>query len=238
MKNKCSYVLWSGGLDSTYLIHKLLSENPNQTVVAGYVEVLNNYDKTQMELKATEKLNEQLQVMYPNRFRFLGTVYKCNVCLTTNWMPLPQMIVWISSIMSSTPHDANEICVGYVMNDCAISYLSELKSFIKSYSKMLCNGKLPPISFPLSKTNKEEIHNSIPYELKNHVVWCEMPRKKTDNLYGPCGVCIPCKHSPIMERMPKEVYKEESVKASPEEFVETINDDKIVYTDPLPQATI
>jgi PP-loop superfamily ATP-utilizing enzyme len=52
MKNKTTYVLWSGGLDSTYLIQYLLEKNPKQVVRAGYIELVNNVYKTKMETAA------------------------------------------------------------------------------------------------------------------------------------------------------------------------------------------
>lgn len=225
MKAKKSYVLWSGGLDSTYLIQKLLSENPNQIVIAGYVEIMNNEAKTKTELAAVEKMSDVLKVLYPNRFQFRGTVYKCEVKQTSNWMPLLQMPIWISAVMSTTPHDVQDICIGYVMNDCAISYLNELQALMKTYATKLCQPNFPKIKFPLSKINKEEIHNNILGELKQFVVWCEMPNKESDGTFKPCGRCVSCQHSPIYASMPKAV-DEKLDPTSMKKFVEVINPEK------------
>lgn len=236
MKKIKSYVLWSGGLDSTYLIQKLLSENPNQTVVAGYVEIMNNETKTKTELAAVEKMSNAFRILYPNRFTFKGTVYKCEVKQTSNWMPLLQMPVWISAVMSTTPHDVQEICIGYVMNDCAISYLNELQALMKTYATKLCQPNFPKIKFPLSKINKEEIHDNILAELKQHVVWCEMPEKEVNGTFKPCGRCVSCQHSPIYSRIPKQVV--EKLDPTPmEKFVEVINPEKLVTDSDIVAAT-
>jgi len=51
-KRLIKQVLWSGGLDSTYLVQKLLEEG--RPVQAFYVEIKNNVEKTERERAAIE----------------------------------------------------------------------------------------------------------------------------------------------------------------------------------------
>jgi argininosuccinate synthase len=43
-------VLWSGGLDSTFCIWEYLTDHKEDSIVACYVEVTNNADKTKMAM--------------------------------------------------------------------------------------------------------------------------------------------------------------------------------------------
>ena len=52
--------------------------------------------------------------------------------------------------------------------------------------------------------NKIDIAYNLLPEIKPHVWWCETPwEKDMDGNFKPCGECIPCKHSPIMQEKKK-----------------------------------
>jgi 7-cyano-7-deazaguanine synthase in queuosine biosynthesis len=235
MKNKLSFVLWSGGLDSSYLVQKLLDEDRNRKVITGYVELLNNRDKSIAEKRARQAMIPIFEKKYGNRFSDLGIIYKAEVCVHNHWSPLVQMPIWFNSLIASTPPEATEVCLGYVMNDCAISYLNELKAMFRCFSKNISIKPFPKVLFPLSKECKEDFVYRINDELRPHVTWCEMPRieytpepkrKKKNTIYGspqvksitPCGHCNSCQPSPILK------YSQ-PVKCG-EKFVETYNKDK------------
>lgn len=231
MKSKLTFVLWSGGLDSTYMIQKLLDGDKEKKVVSGYVEVLNNHDKTKAEQRARDAMIPIFNKKYGDRFFDFGTIHKAMFCVHNHWSPLVQMPIWFNALIGSVPYDVGEICIGYVMNDCAISYLNDLQALAKCFSKRISKKPFPPIRFPLSKDLKEEIAYNIDSELKPHVVWCEMPiivyEKEPEHKEGfvydgpkiesitPCGNCIPCKHSPI--------WQDSKPIACEKQFVESFN---------------
>lgn len=227
MSKKNVYVLWSGGMDSTYLIQKLLTENDNVNVTTGYVEVMNNVNKTKNELKAIKKLLPILTSKYGDRFSHMGIVYKTDVICPSMRFGLEQMPLWISALVSTTPVETDLLCLGYVMCDCAISYLKELQDLIKAYNK-ISDIKLPKLTFPISKYPKWMILEKLDKQLKPHVVWCENP-VEVDNELKPCKRCEACKHSPIMEEeVAKGEVKEESIfkKESIEKSVFDLSDTK------------
>lgn len=239
MKDRIAFVLWSGGLDSTYLVQKLLDEDKNIKVITGYVELLNNRDKTVAEKRAREAMIPIFEKKYGPRFSDLGIIHRAEVRVHNHWSPLVQMPIWFNALITSVPMEVTEVCLGYVMNDCAISYLNELRTMFKCFSKNISKKKFPKVTFPLSKIPKEDIAYDIDKDLKPHVTWCEMPiieynpepkRKKKNVIYSgktvksitPCGNCVPCKHSPILDHA-KPLDCEEK-------FVETYNksEDKLV----------
>ena len=196
------FALWSGGLDSTYLIQKLLDEDNNNVVWASYVEICNNPNKTKMELEAVGKLTHIFETLYPNRFNYRGTSISVDVKSPAMRFGMEQMPVWLMSLASITPIDSKQIAIGYIMNDCAISYLSEIKGVIKAYNK-ICQTPLPPVIFPLSKQNKNDICWALKKELRDHVVTCENP-SLIDNKWVQCGDCVPCTRNPLVVSAKKE----------------------------------
>lgn len=176
-------VLWSGGLDSTYLVYSnLLSGNH---VTALYIEISNNKEKTIREKKAIEtissilkeKISTQISLMYP-----ITISVECN----TDNIVLGQAYIWasIAPIYTSNIDDIDEIQIAYVMNDDAISFMPEIKKIYNSYNGIVRN-KLPKLVFPLKKMKKSEFVYELPHEILTQVTSCE------DNDEENCE-CVPC----------------------------------------------
>lgn len=223
-KGKRYHCLWSGGLDSTFMIQHLLNLNPNNSVTCSYVEIVNNKAKTKMELEAIDKMVPIFKDLYKQRFDYIGVSYRAEVVTYNKFNPLVQVPIWLAAVISSTPDRTDEVCIGYVMNDCAISYLSDIKNIVKSYRKGM-SPTFPKIDFPLTKHNKEMLSDSfnggLIAELQQHVVWCEMPNI-VNGKFEPCGKCVPCSHSPICK------YKKWDSLNKKSDFCEVVNSIKEV----------
>jgi 7-cyano-7-deazaguanine synthase in queuosine biosynthesis len=174
------HVLWSGGLDSTYLIHSLLNEG--HVVRASYCEIINNKDKTIREQKAIKSL---CKVLSHPKFSYLGVL--CRVEVLGNFLTcFSQMPVWITALLSSGAKDADYLALGYVLGDDAISYLEDIQNIWNAYGG-LSKKTLPLLQFPLKKVSKEDIIRKLPLNILKLVTWCE-------NSDVPCGKCPPCWH--------------------------------------------
>jgi 7-cyano-7-deazaguanine synthase in queuosine biosynthesis len=171
---------WSGGLDSTALIYKLLIDG--HSVEALYTN-LNNNKQDIRQLNAVRKMTKQ----YFSRYSFTltedpvlgGGLNRQNVLM------LAQVPCHIFNILKYVT-DHNYVALAYVMNDDAISFLDDIKSIYNSYNS-ICNRSLPELLFPFSKTKKESLYNSLPLILKKNITWCESDTKNN------CGVCPSCK---------------------------------------------
>jgi 7-cyano-7-deazaguanine synthase in queuosine biosynthesis len=194
-------VLWSGGMDSTYLIQHLLDKSPNNVVWASYVKINNNKEKIKMELNAIKKITPILKQKYLDRFYYRGISCEFDLKQVTNNLKFYQMPIWISAVVCTTGSNVNEIAIGYVMNDDAISYLNDFKKIVKSFDA-LSKNKFPKISFPLDKIKKDEIIENMDPSLLKHVVWCECPKIGSGRI-RPCKGCDACKRSPILHRKNK-----------------------------------
>lgn len=182
MKKSCD-VFWSGGLDSTYMIYKLLVDG--WKINAYYIKLLNNPNKTNRELKSIEKLRPYFEKY---DFKFDGVLSSFELIKPFEALSFsfcPQSMIWI--IMSSFL--AGPVCFGYVMGDDSISYLNDYKKLANDIG--ILREKKLEFMFPLSKTSKQEIVNFMPKELLKYVTTCES--ETTKNSCGKCKNCLKLK---------------------------------------------
>lgn len=167
--NRSHYLVsWSGGLDSTALIYRLLIDG--HQVSAVYTEIKNNKSKTQRELKAIKSL---CKILNQYNFIYLGKNSIDLHVVNTTGLFLHQIPAWIHSLVYASPKECDGgVCIGYVMNDDAISFLDEIKSVWDSYR--VIKSHLPELIFPLSKVKKEELYQGLPEKIKKLITWCEL----------------------------------------------------------------
>jgi len=179
-------VLWSGGLDSTYLIYKLLQEH--HKVEAYYIKIKNNKEKTKRELLAIKKLTKLFSEF---NFEYKGILaeFSLNI-IDNNVLTFYQSPFWITAAY----YLRGPVSIGYVLNDYSISYLQDYKNIAKSFNT-LRNNPLK-LEFPLYKTSKQYILQVLPKEFLKNITYCE----SADNLLMPCGKCHACiRHKAIVD---------------------------------------
>lgn len=179
------FVLWTGGLDSTALVHRLLTEGHSVTV--GYVVITNNEEKSKRELAATRAMSKILKEEFPDTFGDWNHISTMSIN-QGSMLALQQPLMFLTSLayaVSSTPFDY--VAIGYVLNDSAVSYLADLVNIWKSF-KPLFLTKQPQLVFPNIKIGKQEEYDNLPIYLRSSVTWCEAAGEVV-----PCNTCTPCK---------------------------------------------
>ena len=175
---------WSGGLDSTYLLQKLLQEGCHVTTV--YINLIGNGNKPHVEREVINKLDNVLQELdlYHKHYEVDFTYYYNN-CIN-----LAQVVPWLTGLLAyANNNNADEVNIVYVMGDDAISFLTEITKIWNSFSGI--NGGHIPIKFPLIKHSKKMILNEIHPKLRDLVVWCENPGHNGEH----CSECASCKRT-------------------------------------------
>ena len=198
-------ILFSSGLDSTYLVWKNLKDG--NTVIPIYIEIQNNYNKVMMEKNRVGLLMKEFQ----DEFNSNDDTYKCdekllhdveyaasvNVNICEDSLYFKQIPIWMFGVVFLQSLKVDEIQIGYVSNDDAIPYLNDIKKIYKSYQS-ICD-KMIPLVFPLSKMKKWQMAKDLPKKYMDLIYTCENPRiieSTKDNEfieYKPCCCCIPCK---------------------------------------------
>jgi 7-cyano-7-deazaguanine synthase in queuosine biosynthesis len=192
---------FSSGLDSTYLAWKALKKG--NSVVLPYFEIQNNKEKVKIEQIHRNFIIRLLEKEFPTKINDLGSVYSmfANIGWSTSEMALIQPPIWIMgvSLVDSSLYD--EVHMAYVMEDHALSYLTEIKALSRAYLpfKHKCKQKSNCIKFPIIKTHKRDIIDELPEAIQMLTWTCENPTILFENnkfmIYKACDSnCITCGH--------------------------------------------
>ena len=168
--NKKVLILFSGGIDSTYLLHKNIIEQNDITL--AYVNLDNNHVKTPIEKQQSAFILNEYNRDRKDPICLIDTISVTISAFLNGQIYLTQPIIWIfGMIYSGKLSDVDEIQVGYVMNDDAISYLDDIQNLYKSFEPFV--HKLPKLVFPLKKEKKSEFYKELPDKIKDLVFSCE-----------------------------------------------------------------
>ena len=206
MDEKVPLVLFSGGLDSTYLLYTLLQEGD---VDVFRVESINlATDKQVAEGIAFNEVLGYFNEQFENKsikgsIRFSKTIKISISGHSENIIDFGQMPIWLFAAL----HEVDEarhtsVNIGYVSGDQAASSTLAL-NYAWDWLRVACCPTRASVvlRFPLIHVDKETILKTLPTKLRDLVWFCDSPEKHiTLNLYMSCGKCTPC------IRMSKEVF--------------------------------
>lgn len=209
-------ILFSGGLDSTYLIHKNLSDGNAVTPI--YITIENNVDKVKIEFERANKIWNLLLNKFNLYERTLQESIKVNVVNCSNNLMFSQVPIWIlGALYSVSCSSFDEIQIGYVNGDSSIPFISDFVKIWNSY-KSISSEKLPPLVFPLTKKQKDQLWCELPDEIRQLTYFCESPRGTED-----CGNCASCeryKYEKIFYRYDRNESGKLAVRATEKTYLE------------------
>lgn len=177
------FILWSGGLDSTYLVFDNLRKGNN--VTAGYIEIENNKSVVFKERTSICKLYDIFYENYPETFCYKELSKVLIEASGISYLHFKQIPIWLMSSLYVCG-EFDEIQIAYVMNDDAIAYLEDLKKIHRANRSIAPD--IPPITFPLAKTKKESIIETLPEFYLKQISFCE----GVDSDIPFCGECPSC----------------------------------------------
>lgn len=200
-------ILWTGGLDSTYLIIKNLLLGNN--IYLYYVDIINNGDDMKAETIARSKLIKDIRKLCKNidvEGKIPRDVEKL-VSIKLHYgqdYPFPQVPLFFPAILSLI-FSYDEIQLGYVYND--YGYVSEfttkLQTIYKDYIDLSLskdNSDVIPakLRFPLVEVTKQEeilFFERLDSRYKTHflknMIHCENV-KEVNGILGNCNECKAC----------------------------------------------
>lgn len=200
-------IMWTGGLDSTYLIMKNLFLG--NTIYLYYVDIINNGDDMKAESIARDKLLKDIKKVCKNidiDGKLSGDIKKLISIelLEGQDYPFPQVPLFFPAILSLI-FSFDEIQLGYVYND--YGYVKEftegLQTIYKDYikldmSKEINDLKIAELRFPLIEVTKQEeilFFESLDNKYKTHflknMIHCENV-KEINGVLSNCNECKAC----------------------------------------------
>lgn len=178
-------ILFSGGLDSTYLLWQRL-QTTNVEVL--YIRGPQGEDKTEMEDKARERIREWLCTKGKTPYSILKT-YDVEMPHGDQSQDntFSQLLPWFyAALNKSTGYRHSCVEMAYVMGD-QISYF--LNDIARAWDTLAWAIKGAPVElkFPLIMKHKHAMIKEMPTELYNLIWYCELPENKEA-----CGKCPAC----------------------------------------------
>jgi len=184
-------VVWSGGLDSTLLLHNLAKNSSEKWPIQTFSFIPDFIDQLKLEkeqevrknyLRYAESLGYHIK---PHTIKISSSTYP-----TDGWS---QQKSWFSFILPYIP-DNCEVNFGYVMGDCVWLAVSNFYKIFQEF-KYLGSFENSNLKFPFAFEEKWEVWQKfLEAEIPLDCFWtCEKPRRIRKKIV-PCGKCEPCMH--------------------------------------------
>lgn len=191
-------ILFSGGLDSTYLMWKALKAGHEAYPI--YIDIRNNDTKSLIEKQQCELIIKELNKEFKKDI-FLNKTITVDVHNHDN-LGFAQPFLWSTLVNVGLPREISEVQIGYVFGDDVIAYIPEIKKIYNSAKPFVKDQ--PKITFPIIKTHKDDIVYDLPKQYRKLVVSCENIQLKNYSItnkdtgfkyrfFEPCGDCEICK---------------------------------------------
>lgn len=186
--NRVPLILFSGGLDSTYLLQKKLQQGDVEVL---YVRGVLHEKKMEMEQERREKIIEFLEKETGNKVRKkhmidLGPMPFGNM----EDQAFTQPPMWmLGALMVSDVRKHTELLIGYVSGDQVMPVLAHIQSAWDQLQHICKQHAHVPVDFPLRFDSKIHILHHMYPDLMRLVWWCEMP--KTRHYSNPTSYLLP-----------------------------------------------
>lgn len=192
--SKQALVCWSGGRDSTLLLHNLLSEE--DTIVRA-ISIIHEQVDDERQKEARTKIKEKLV----NKFREF-TSFEVTISFDEGSPGayvdngLIQPVLWIPTASTFLKNE-EDLYVGYIRGDDVWHARYQITEIFKNIQYIM--GKSGDIKFPLEPMNKADVILELSRTGLLHDTWfCQ------ENGPIPCGKCSSCEtdamHTFILEK--------------------------------------
>ena len=193
-------VCWSGGCDSTYLLHRLIADKASkgERVLAVSIKCQNQTPaKYAAESLARGNLWAELQKLHAfsdkDDEKIKWTEIETSYYGDNKGLSLAY--IWLTSVLPMV-EDGGSLYIGYIMGDHALRCTTEMR-WAASYLSVIL-GKSVEVRFPFVQwhAEKKDVLRSIPPALLELCTWCEEDYKDR----APCRLrpndkarwCRPC----------------------------------------------
>lgn len=222
MSDKRPLLLFSGGLDSTYMLRTALMETDVDVLYIDCGQCKNKIQAESISRTAILRWMDDHAMLVEDEkrhrvrrtFDYTGVSYADAPNMMSSQAP-----VWlIGALYHFDPSIHSEVRVAYVMGDDALIYRHEMATAWENLC-LLAKGVSVPLVFPLMGWRKSTILKYIQPDLLDLIWVCELPTWVGTTL-TPCHKCIPCKRHDreMKEAFGKIKFFKERVKSANQDF--------------------
>ncbi len=199
MKDK-TVVLWSGGVDSTGALYKILKDYDDD-VVAHHIHFINNQNRWRAEKKSVDKMIPWLRKNVRD-FEYSESAIEMDLNFI-GWDIMHAM--YIGGIVIESEKRKDWKCKDIeryklVLGDNAEDFnsyqwktpIAQLLAIITSLKHPQKSQDIPYLWQIMAKTSKEDIWDLLPDFLKENIWGCRTPESDAGK-WVECGKCVTCK---------------------------------------------
>ena len=194
MKDK-TVVLWSGGVDSTGALYKILKDYDDD-VVAHHIHFKNIQNRWKAEKKSVDKMIPWLRKNV-REFKYSESTIEMDLKFI-GWDIMHAMYIGGLVIESEKRKDIERYKL--VLGDNAEDFnsyqwktpIAQLLAVMTSLKHPQESQDIPYIWQIMAKTSKQEIWNLFPDFLKENIWGCRTPERDVDK-WVECEECVTCK---------------------------------------------
>jgi len=197
--------MFSGGIDSAGVLHKLMSdeEYQDQDLIVHHIVLQNRENRAVAEIEAVKKILAFYQKNYPNRpYTYTESLFNTEGFAPLRGSRFPfdmDVCAFTAANIAVIRKDIRQVAMGRTKTDIETSTNSDFQSrmaraqsvFQAVYS--LESDPAPSYIFPVKDMTKEEIWNYLPEDIRNVSWYCRRPVYKQDGSATPCQKCSTCK---------------------------------------------
>ena len=198
MKDK-TVVLWSGGVDSTGALYKILKDYDDD-VVAHHIHFMNYQNRWKAEKKSIDKMIPWLKRNVRD-FKYSESAIEMDLEFI-GWDIMHAMYIGGLVIESEKRKDLGRKEIErykLVLGDNAEDFLSyqwktpiaQLLAIITSLKHPQESQDIPYLWQIMAKTSKQDIWDLLPDFLKENIWGCRRP-ERDDSKWVECGKCVTC----------------------------------------------
>lgn len=194
-------VMFSGGLDSTGALYKLLTET-DEPIHAHYIFIRNIERRGQAELRAVEALVPRLQEV--RTFTFTQSMWGF-AQFNRHFVYDAEIVFFVAAQIALNEKRITHMVQGITKEDMEVAYEEKdatpqlssphIKRAWEIYNTCFkYTNQAPPLrDFPVEHMSKKEVWQMLPEDIREHTWSCRHPRYRADGQPAICGVCRTCK---------------------------------------------
>ncbi len=196
--------MFSGGIDSTGVLHQLFtnSEFADSPIIIHHVILQNRENRAAAELQAVEKIVKYYAQTFPSReFLYTDCVFNTMGFAPLNSTRFPfdmDVCAFIAGNICVARKDIKQVAMGRTSTDLASGgenfkqRMARAQEVFQALHR-LEQGAVPEYIFPVVEMSKKEIWHMLPDPVKESSWYCRHPRYLEDGAAVTCEQCQTCK---------------------------------------------
>jgi len=204
MINNTILCMFSGGIDSTGVLHQLITNRQfsDKQLIVQHIILQNRENRAQAEVASVKSIIEYYKKNFPEReFTYTDSIFN-----TTGFAPLKSsrfpfdmdVCAFMAGNICVARKDIRKVAMGRTKTDVdsgGDNFQKRMERaqgvFRSIYS--LENETIPEYIFPVIKMTKKEIWNDLPAAVRKACWYCRHPQYNDDGSATACKECITCK---------------------------------------------